>query len=287
LLGPEEGGASYNDGRVGTAFIQEIQFARFCMRIQELLDNQLDREFKLYLKARGMQIHSADYELKFLPPMNFEEYREGALDEERLGRLGQATGFSFMSIRFAMAKYGRFTPDEILENERLLLEERQPDNAARLAQDAGMGGMGVGSGTFNNFAAGADPLVPMDDFGGEEGFDGLDGGGDFNAGAGAGAGAAAAPTTPAGTESYIRKTKKDIVMEEIEPVEELGDNESEIIGVPADKLFGNNIKGDGILSLKHLRKLRIEKEKSRRELLKRLSNVSKIYSEPADSGPGF
>ena len=288
MLGPEEGGASYNDGRVGTAFIQEIQFARFCLRIQELLDNYFDREFKLYLKLKGIQIHSADYQLKFLPPMNFEEYREGALDDDRLNRLSQATNFQFISKRFAMQKYGRFTHDEILKNERMWIEENRGDDSVRDAQNNDMGGMGAGSSTFNNFASNSEPLVPLgdDNFNSDDEFGGELGGGISTTSSGATipqtGGAGGLPDTgPPGTESRMVKNNKKLIFEEIE----VPDNreEPQILSIPADKLFANSLNNGEILTLRHIRKLRLEKERSRIELAKRLADVGKIYSSSGDN----
>ena len=66
--GPEEGTATYNDGRVGTAFIQEFRFTKFCERLQALVCEDLDREFKMFLKHRGVIIESSLFDLKFNTP---------------------------------------------------------------------------------------------------------------------------------------------------------------------------------------------------------------------------
>ena len=54
--GPDDGTAQYNDGKVGVAYIQEFQFAKYCERLQKQLIRQLDREFKLFLSHRGIDI---------------------------------------------------------------------------------------------------------------------------------------------------------------------------------------------------------------------------------------
>ena len=54
--GPDDGTAQYNDGKVGVAYIQEFQFAKYCERLQKQLIRQLDREFKLFLSYRGIDL---------------------------------------------------------------------------------------------------------------------------------------------------------------------------------------------------------------------------------------
>jgi len=50
--GPDDGTATMNDGKVGTAFIQEFRFAKVIKRYQQQLIKPLDQEFKLFLKHR-------------------------------------------------------------------------------------------------------------------------------------------------------------------------------------------------------------------------------------------
>ena len=69
-------GNGYNDGRVGTAFIQEFRFTKFCERLQALVCEDLDREFKMFMKHRGVVIESSLFDLKFNPPQNFGKYRQ-------------------------------------------------------------------------------------------------------------------------------------------------------------------------------------------------------------------
>jgi hypothetical protein len=48
--GPEDSQQSYNDGRVGTAFIQELRFNKYCVRLQSMVAPIFDEEFKLWIK---------------------------------------------------------------------------------------------------------------------------------------------------------------------------------------------------------------------------------------------
>lgn len=297
MLGPEEGGAQFNDGRVGTAYIQEIQFAKFCKRIQALIDKIFDLEFKKYLKIRGLQINSADFAIAFTPPMNFEERQEGDLDQERINRMSQANGMPFLSKRFVMMKYGGLTQDEIVENERLWKEENLSDVAKAAAQAPGAGGLGVGGGMgsfgspFGGTLDGGGMPAPgtEGDLGGDAGL-GLDAGGGglgapVPAGGAPGAGPAigGAPTLP-GTEGKDMRGRNILI--------EKGDKRKDRSqdAKPEDKLFGtvatdNPGSKKPLLTLKHIRQLRLEKERTRRELLARLALVPRMYSGSAGGSP--
>ena len=47
--GADDGASQYNDGRVGTAYIQELRFNTYCKRLQSMLVEVFNAEFKLYL----------------------------------------------------------------------------------------------------------------------------------------------------------------------------------------------------------------------------------------------
>jgi hypothetical protein len=61
--GPDDGTAVYNDGKVGTAFIQEYRFNKYCQRLQNSIIPVLDLEFKLFLKHRGVEVSASLFEL--------------------------------------------------------------------------------------------------------------------------------------------------------------------------------------------------------------------------------
>lgn len=154
MAGPEDGGSMYNDGRVGTAYLQEGQFAKMCERIQDMNDNVIDNEFKLYLDFRGIQIDSGTFELKFIEPMSFAEYRETALNEERLSIMSSASQFPWFAKRFIMKKFGNMSEDDILENEHLYMEENMSAVARQYDQENELGGMGVGVGGLGGMTPG-------------------------------------------------------------------------------------------------------------------------------------
>ena len=123
--GPEDGTATYSEGRVGTAYIQEYRFNKYCQRIQNLISPTLDHEFKMFLKWKGVEIDSGVFDLKFLDPQSFSEYRDIELNSQRLQAFTQVSETSYLSRRFILEKYLGLTKDEIKENERMWKEENQ------------------------------------------------------------------------------------------------------------------------------------------------------------------
>lgn len=140
--GPDDGTATYNDGKVGTAFIQEFRFNKYCQRIQSLVAPIFDEEFKLFMKFKGLEIDASTFDLRFVPPQNFAAYREIELNSSRVSIFGQMAEVPYMSKRFVLKKYLNLDEDEIIENERMWLEEN-PDaleNAGQTQADM-LGGM--------------------------------------------------------------------------------------------------------------------------------------------------
>ena len=146
--GADDSQASFNDGRVGTAYIQELRFNKYCERLQALITSVFDDEFKIYMSTRGVNIDANLFELKFNPPLNFASTRQSALDGERINTFNTIQAVPFMSKRFALKRFLGLTDDEIAENERLWGEESgkgQPtmtDSAGEL-RSAGLSAAGI------------------------------------------------------------------------------------------------------------------------------------------------
>ncbi len=117
------------DGKVGTAYIQELRFNKYCERLQSMIVETFDLEFKLWLQTEGINIDSGLFELKFNAPQNFAAYRQSELDTARAATFAQLQEIPHMSKRFAMKRFLGMTQDEITENEKLWREEQ----GARLA----------------------------------------------------------------------------------------------------------------------------------------------------------
>ena len=121
--GPDDGSAQYNDGKVGIAYIQEYRFARYVERLQKQVQEDLDHEFKMYLKKKGVDIDSSTFKLHFTPPMNFSSYRDLSLDNERAQLFAQLAQIPYLSNQFKLQKYLGLSEDEIKANEKFWREE--------------------------------------------------------------------------------------------------------------------------------------------------------------------
>ena len=146
--GADDSQASFNDGRVGTAYIQELRFNKYCERLQALITAVFDEEFKMYMYTRGVNIDANLFELKFNPPLNFASSRQAQLDTERINTFNTIQAVPFMSKRFALKRFLGLTDEEIAENERLWGEEQgkgQPTmtDAAGELRSAGLSAAGI------------------------------------------------------------------------------------------------------------------------------------------------
>jgi hypothetical protein len=126
------------DGKVGTAYIQELRFNEYCKRLQSMIVETFDLEFKLWLHHQGINIDNSLFELKFNSPQNFAAYRQSELDTARAATFSQVVQIPHLSKRFAMKRFLGMTEEEIKENERLWREENgdnlksEPDSQSQL-----------------------------------------------------------------------------------------------------------------------------------------------------------
>jgi hypothetical protein len=121
--GSDDGGSNFNDGRVGTAYIQELRFNKYCERLQSLINEPFDTEFKLYLHSQGINVDSNIFDLKFNPPQNFASYRQSEMDTARVNTFNTMIAVPFVSKRFAMERFLGLTREEITQNETQWREE--------------------------------------------------------------------------------------------------------------------------------------------------------------------
>ena len=136
------------DGKVGTAYIQELRFNEYCKRLQSLIVETFDQEFKLWINDQGINIDPSLFELKFNPPQNFAAYRQAELDTSRVATFSQVMQVPHLSKRFAMKRFLGMSEEEIKENERLWREEnganlQPPADAAGEMRSAGITGGGL------------------------------------------------------------------------------------------------------------------------------------------------
>ena len=129
--GADDGQSQYNDGRVGTAYIQELRFNKYCERLQNMVSNEFNQEFKQYLIEKGVNIDIAMFDIKFNPPMNFASYRQAEVDNNRISTYTQIAQVPFVSKRYALSRFLGLTPEEMAENERLWREENDANTQAK------------------------------------------------------------------------------------------------------------------------------------------------------------
>jgi hypothetical protein len=157
------------DGKVGTAYIQELRFNEYCKRLQSMVVETFDLEFKLWLSSQGINIDNSLFELKFNSPQNFAAYRQSELDTARAATFSQIVQIPHLSKRFAMKRFLGMTEEEIKENEKLWREENgsnlktEQDSAGQM-RSAGItpGGLAADMGTQDaeapdDMAAAAEP----------------------------------------------------------------------------------------------------------------------------------
>jgi len=162
--GADDSASQYNDGRVGTAYIQELRFNTYCERLQGLLVEDLNNEFKRYLLEKGVNIDTAMFDIRFQPPQNFAAYRQSEIDNARIPTFTQMSAIPYISNRFAMKRFLGLSEEELAENERLWREEND-ENLQPLPTDAAgeMRGAGISSAGIDADMSGMDAEVPGGD----------------------------------------------------------------------------------------------------------------------------
>ena len=165
--GSDDGGSNFNDGRVGTAYIQELRFNKYCERLQSLINEPFDQEFKLYLHNNGINIDSNIFDLTFNPPQNFASYRQAEMDTARVNTFGTMMAVPFMSKRFVLERFLGLTREEIATNETLWKEENIDEDqylsASAELRSAGITANGM-AGDIGSLGSATSPPPP-----GEEG----------------------------------------------------------------------------------------------------------------------
>lgn len=273
-----EGGIIPADGRQGVATQEEIEFSRFCSRIQTAIVDDFDHEFKLYTKWRGVKVNYADFEINLQPPTDYEESRNRARLLESINSFKELVGIPFVSKRLALKHALGWTDDMIALNEKMVDEETSRGIPSGVdAGGGGFGGPAMGgdlpmSGEMPTPGEGleANPEVGIGDTG-------FTGGGDM---------AAIGDTA---MESFSDNNNENLF-------EELGDS----LDLPSEKYSKNDlgfsipddmsfnaddpVKGKPTLTIKMLQRLRQTHFSKRVDWQKRLKMLNRIYGETGDDG---
>ena len=121
--GTDDGTQAISDGKVGTALIQEWRFNQYCTRLQSMIIDKLDTEFKMFMRWRGINIDGQLFELIFNPPQNFAQYRQADIDSAKIQTFTQLEQYPYLSKRFLMKRYLGLSEMEMAENEIMWAEE--------------------------------------------------------------------------------------------------------------------------------------------------------------------
>jgi len=168
--GPDDNTTPMNDGRVGTAMIQEFRFNQYCERLQKYLSHKLDEEFKLFLRWRGFNIDSGLFTLEFNPPQNFAAYRQSELDTSRVTTFASMEAFPYISKRFALERFLGLSEEEINKNEKLWREENGKDTDTEAAS-SDLRNIGVSAGDIDSDLETADNIENAPEEGEESGLE--------------------------------------------------------------------------------------------------------------------
>ena len=163
--GTDDGTQSYTDGRVGTALIQEWRFNQYCKRLQSMIVDKLDTEFKMFLRWRGFNIDSQLFELKFEEPQNFAQYRQADIDSARIATFTQLESFGYLSKRFLLQRYLGLSEAELAENESMWKEEQGKANTEQTS-DPSLRNVGI---TPGGLEGDTDTADMVDDINADEG----------------------------------------------------------------------------------------------------------------------
>jgi hypothetical protein len=165
--GQDDSQSNFNDGRVGTAYIQELRFNKYCERLQSLMTTVFDEEFKRFMYSKGLNLDPNIFELLFNPPMNFASSRQAAIDAERINTFNTIQAVPFMSKRFALRRFLGLTDEEVAENERYWAEENGKGEPTSTDAAGELRSAGLSAAGMEGDADAAGDLSAPDDMGAE------------------------------------------------------------------------------------------------------------------------
>ena len=169
----DEQANTVSDGKVGTAYIQELRFNKYCERLQSIMCEAFDKEFKLWLDGNGYNIDASLFNINFQPPQNFAAYRQAELDTTRANIFSVVDAIPHLSKRFAMKRYLGLSQEEIVENEKLWKEEnagnlQEPGDAGAELRSVGVTPTGMATDGAAEEAEAPAEAPPADDVSGGE-----------------------------------------------------------------------------------------------------------------------
>ena len=160
--GTDESERTFSDGKTTTALIQEWRFNQYCMRLQTLIVEKLDTEFKMFMRWRGINIDNSLFDLRFNEPQNFAKYRQAEVDAVRIATFTQLEPIPYLSKRFLLERYLDLNEEEMTRNDELWAQEngKAQDTAA---PEAGLRSVGVTNAGLQQDMDTLAPAAPMPD----------------------------------------------------------------------------------------------------------------------------
>ena len=78
---------TFNDGKVGIAYLQEIKFTLYIERLQSHIESTFDREFKRFLRESNIIIDESLFKIVLPTPSNYDVSRKQEMDGNLLNIL--------------------------------------------------------------------------------------------------------------------------------------------------------------------------------------------------------
>ena len=163
--GTDEGERTYSDGKTTTALIQEWRFNQYCIRLQTMIAEKLDTEFKMFMRWRGINIDNSLFDLRFNEPQNFAKYRQAEVDAVRIATFVQLEPVPYLSKRFLLERYLDLSEEEMTRNDELWAQENGTVETTEIPA-AGLRSVGV---TNAGIQQDMDTLTPQAPLPGAEG----------------------------------------------------------------------------------------------------------------------
>jgi hypothetical protein len=157
--GTDESERSYSDGKTTTALIQEWRFNQYCIRLQTLIVDKLDQEFKMFMRWRGINIDNNLFDLRFNEPQNFAKYRQAEVDQVRITTFTQLEPIPYLSKRFLLERYLDLSEEEMTRNDELWAQENGTVADTELP-DAGLRAVGVTNAGIQQDLESVAPIEP-------------------------------------------------------------------------------------------------------------------------------
>ena len=139
--GDDDSAQTFSNGKLGSALIQEWRFNQYCRRLQNMVIDRLDQEFKMFMRWRGINIDGQLFELQFTEPQNFAQYSQADVDSARISTFSQLEPVPYLSKRFLMKRYLGLSEQELNENEQMWKEEHEGTETP--ADQAGLRSVGI------------------------------------------------------------------------------------------------------------------------------------------------